>query len=147
MLLFFRQTIQQKSKEQEAAQNRLAIRIVRQCLKIQASWATFLQYKTEGLSCRIKKYGLAFFCLLSGGYNTYLVIHSFTKHPQKAILFTPIKFSTPVSQTENKNLPPAVVISPEEFQKLQRHLHWQDSLAQRLSGEKAEDTFSGPFPD
>ena len=61
MFLPFRQKSQQKSKEQEAAQNKVALRIVRKCLKIQVSWANFLQYKTEGLSYRIKMYGLAFF--------------------------------------------------------------------------------------
>ena len=102
MLLPFRQKSQQESQEQEAAQNRLAIRIVQQCLKIQERWANFLQDKTEGLSCRIKKYGLAFFCLLSGGYSTYLVIHSFTWYPLKVVLFTSIKFFAPVSQTKNR---------------------------------------------
>lgn len=147
MLLSFYHKSQQKSKEQEAAQNKVALRIVRKCLKIQVSWANFLQYKTEGLSYRIKMYGLAFFCLLSGGYSIYLVIQSFTSHPQEIILFTPLKFFVPISQSKIENLSQSAIISTEEFRKLQLLRYWQDSLAKKPSGEKMQSAFSSPVPN
>ena len=143
----FYQKSQQKSDEQETTLNKLAIRLVQHCLKIQEKWATFLQSKTNKLSCRIKMVGFVFFCLLSGGYSIYLVTHNFTRHSQKANLFSSIKFFSPVSQTKIKNLPPAIVISPEEFKTLQRLQHWQDSLSRKSSGEHIQDTFSGSASD
>ncbi len=147
MLLPFYQKSQPKLNEHETAQNSFAIRLVQHCLKIQKKWANFLQYKTEGLSCRIKMVGLTFFCLLSGGYSTYLVTHNFTRLSLKANLFTSIKYSSPVSQTKIENLPQAVVISPKEFKKLQQLWHLQDSLSQKTSGKKIQDTFSDSVPD
>lgn len=136
-----------EQNEQETAQTKLAIRLVQHGLKIQEKWANFLQYKTKGLSCRIKMVGLAFFCLLSGGYSIYLVTHNFTRHSLKANLFTSIKYPLPGRQTKIENLPHAVVLSPEEFKKLQQLRLLQDSLSIKASGEKIQDQFPDSVPD
>lgn len=139
MFSSFNQKSKPKTNNQEAAQKRLTASSGHRCLHLLERWAACLQHQADKLSGRFKKIALVGFCLLSGGYSLYLVINNLTNHPPKAFLIAPIKVSEQAGQTGEENLSPVVVITPAEYQELQRFRHYMDSLAGSPSGRKLHD--------
>jgi hypothetical protein len=127
---------QQKDKQHVAHKG---ISILQHC-------AAFLQRKTEGLTGRAKKYLLALFCLLSGGYSLYLSADSLMHHKARSFSVTPLSIPKHTGQAGDENLLPAIAVTLEEYKKLERFRRYMDSLVQSPSGKKTLDSilFSHP---
>ncbi len=136
----------QKTNDQEAAKESLIPSVVSKYLPLLKQWATCLQHQAEKLSRSFKRFVLASYFLLSGGYSSYLVINSFTNPPPKVLLIMPIKVSDHSGQTGEENLLPTLVITPAEYQKLPQFRHYLDSLADSRSGRRWQDSLSKSHP-
>jgi hypothetical protein len=131
-----------KSKEPKPnpAQERIAGTIVRKVIELQERGALFMQRKTEKLSARAKKYGIIFFCLLSGGYSLYIMMESFTTKRQKILAVTNIKPSEYATQTGDGKLYSAPIISDIEYQKIVQFRRYMDSLSVSKTGKTIADS-------
>ncbi len=76
MGFLFNNKKKQNAAGSNRAQDRIAKQIVHRCIRWQTKWAAWMQHMTECLSAKGKVRVLVLFCLLAGGYNSYLALGS-----------------------------------------------------------------------
>lgn len=137
MLFSFNNKKKQEPAGLSEAQNRIAGNIVYRCIRWQSKWAAWMQCKTERLSNKGKSMLLVLFCLLAGGYSCYLAINSFSG---KQVVPFPIISLKQLNPSGPESTYGPVVITEEEYRKIQRFRQYMDSLAQTSSGRKFQDS-------
>lgn len=143
MLFSFNNKKKQEPAGPEDAQDRMAASIVRHCIRWQLKWAAWMQHKAERLSGKGKAVVLSLFCLLAGGYSSFLAISSSSGKPP------PLAH---IEQTKDVHPPgdgfshAPVVITKDEYRKTQRFRQYLDSLDQTPSGGKLLDSLMANRP-
>ena len=87
---------------------------------------------------------LSLFCLLAGGYSSHLAVDSFFGKP--VLPLTRINQPGHVQPSGDKISQAPVVITEEEYQKIQWFRQYLDSLAQTSPGEKFPDSLLAGRP-
>lgn len=77
MVFRFKNKHKSKATGDQGRQDRLARKIVGQCLRWQVKWAAWMQSKIESLSPTGRVVMLILFCLMAGAYCLYLVLSGF----------------------------------------------------------------------
>lgn len=121
----------------------MAANIVRHCIRWQSKWAAWMQRRAERLSGRGKAVVLSLFCLLAGGYCSFLAMSSSSgKPPPLARIEQTIGVHPPGGEISHA----PVVITKDEYRKTQRFRQHLDSLDQTPSGEKLLDSLMANRP-
>jgi len=130
-----------------AAQEKVANRIVIVCIRFQQRWADFIQRRTERLSRNGKLIILFLFCLTAGISSLYLIASSVIS--RKASSFNVTHFKTPlyVGKSGDENTKAVVTVTKIEYEKIQRFRVYMDSLARSPSGKKVHDRILDQRPD
>ena len=140
MIFIFRNKRLQSNRKENPVQDRMAIKIVQKCIKVQERCAHYLLIKSERLSHMSKISLLLLFCLSTGGYSMYMIVRSFITTESRAFTITKIKSPAHVRDEDEENLRTTNVISLEEFQQIERFQDFMDSLSETESGRKIIDS-------
>lgn len=146
MLSLFRKRKTQSSANENAAQERLANRIVSACIRFQQRWADFMQRHTERLSHNAKLIVLSLFCLTAGSLSVYLIASSIIRC--KAPPINVIHFKQPpyAVKSGDENTKASMMVSKAEYEKILRFRIYMDSLARSPSGKKLLDSILSQRP-
>lgn len=140
MFSSFRNKGQKEKQDSNAFADKVAASIVTKCIRVQGKWADYIQRKTNRLSLKMRKYGLVLFCLLSVGCSLYLIIESFTGSSNKNFGATPIHMPVHSIQTGEEATRSFLLITKKEFERIERFLHYVDSLGGSVAGMKIRDS-------
>ena len=125
----------EKTSLQNIRQDRIANSIVITCISLQQRWATFMQRHTEQLSTKWKAIILSVFCLCTGGLSFIFIAKSLTSN--NIVSFNVTQFKSPrLSIGGDQLCKPLVIISEEEYRKIEHFKNYIDSLAGSPSGKK-----------
>lgn len=140
MLSLFRKNKTHGSSTENEAQERLANDIVSACFRFQRKWADFMQRHTERFSRNGKLVILSLFCVVAASLSIYLIASGVTS--REASSFTVIHFKKPryAVKTGDENTKALVIVSNDEYKKIQRFRLYMDSLARSPSGKKLHDS-------
>lgn len=139
MLPMFPNKKKEKTSLQNGYQDRIANSIVITCICLQQRWATFMQRHAEQLSTKWKAIILSIFCLCTGGFSFFFIAKSLTSNNIVSFNVTQFK-STRLSKAGYKLSKPMVIITKEEYEKIEHFRDYIDSLAVSLSGKKLYDS-------
>ena len=145
MLFSFNNKKKQEPAGPEDAQDRMAASIVRHCIRWQSKWAAWMQHRAERFSGRGKVVVLSLFCLLAGGYSSFLAMSSSSGKPPPLARIEQKKDVHPHPPGGEISHAP-VVITKDEYRKTQRFRQYLDSLDQTPSGEKLLDSLMANRP-
>jgi len=136
MLSLFRNKKKQKPVIENDKQDRIAKEIVVKCIRFQQRWAVFMQRHTEKLSRKWKVIMLFFFCLCAGGFSFLIITTSLMSN--QAISFHVIQVKSPlhIGKSGDEKTKTTVIVTREEYEKIQRFRKYMDSLARSSSGKK-----------
>lgn len=135
MFLPFKNREAKKIQNQNHFGDRVAIRIVHKCIRMQLRWARYMGRKTEGLSLRwLKVYCIAF-CLVSISCSLYLVVKSLHGGDKKGLKVTAIKAPAHATRTSEK-VPRFFTITKTEMARIERFKRFMDSLGGSETGRQ-----------
>lgn len=140
MLSFFRKEKISANTKQNAAQDKLANRIVSACIRWQQKWADFMQRRAERLSANGKRIALVLFCLVSGSLSLYLIANSLLKRRPSNIHIVQLSQSHNAAKAGDENIKAKIIISKGDYQKIQRFRYYMDSLSNNSSGRRTYDS-------
>jgi hypothetical protein len=136
----------QKAAGSNEAQERIAERIVRSCIRWQTKWAAWMQRKAECLSDKGKVRVLLLFCLLAGGYSSYLAIGSFSGNQAVPFPVSFLKQPGHIQQFGDESPRASPIISKEEYQRVRQFRQYLDSFAQTAVGKNLHDSMLASRP-
>ena len=125
----------EKTAIQNSRQDRIANSIVITCICLQQRWAAFMQRNAERLSTKRKAIILSIFCLCTGGFSFFFIAKSLTSNNIVSFNVTQFKSSRLPKAGDELNKP-LVIITKEEYDKIERFRDYIDSLAVSPSGKK-----------
>lgn len=140
MLSLFKNKKKTPSAAGNAAQDRMAKNIVVWCIRQQQRWAAFMQRQMECLSGRGKLIALFLFCLVAGSLSIYLIVSSLSGKSSASVSVSRIKAPLHTGKTGDENTRSAIVITKQEYQRIERFRHYMDSLARSPSGKPLYDS-------
>ena len=140
MLPFLRKRKLPANVTENAAQDKLADRIVSACIRRQQKWADFMQRRTERLSDDGKCIVLLLFCLMAGSLSIYLVANSFLERRQSRFHIIQLSKLPITAKGGDENTKASKLISKEDYQNIQRFRHFMDSLAGSQTGRRVYDS-------
>jgi hypothetical protein len=119
--------------------NKIAVGVVQRCIAAQTRWASYMQRKTEKLSCSAKKYCLLLFCMVSVGCSFYLLTACLRHNTGRDLRISSI--NVPVHSTESgeENTRSFLLITKKEFQRIERFRRYLDSLGRSERGKILRD--------
>ena len=123
-----------------SAQDRMAKHIVAWCIRLQERWATFMQKQTERLSGNGKLIVLSLFCLVAGSLSIYLIATSLMGYPAVSIKISSIKAPLYSARSVDHDTKSSIIITREEYQRIEHFRHYMDSLATSSSGKPIYDS-------
>ncbi len=128
------------------AQERLVEDIVSACFRFQRKWADFMQRHTERFSRNGKLILLSLFCLAAASLSIYFITSGVTS--RKASSFTVIHLKKPpyAVKAGDEYTKALVIVSNDEYEKIQRFRLYMDSLARSPSGKKLHDSILSQRP-
>ncbi|MDQ6609866.1 MAG: hypothetical protein M3Y85_08600 [Bacteroidota bacterium] len=127
-----------KTKKDNAVQERIANIIVSKCIVMQKRWAVFMQESLERLSVNGKKYVLICYCVLFGGFSIYLIGENVRGSNKKLFTVTSIKAPSHLLETgepKKKLFGVSALIPDLEYKKIQRFKNYMDSLVKTKKGK------------
>jgi cation transport ATPase len=139
MFSSFKYQAKQKQHLQNTVQRKLVLGIAATCRRMLLQWATYLQRRTEGLSGKTKRFCLALFCLLAGGYSLYHAMDSFGSQKSNPLSIINIRVPAHVANTTADSIQHPMVAT-ETYQSVQRFRIYIDSLGQSIPGKKTKDS-------
>jgi len=134
MLVIFNKKKNPGSIKENAAQERLANSIVSACMRFQQGWADFMQRYTERLSRNAKLIVLSLFCLTAVSLSVYLIASSVMSRKASSFTVIHLKKSPYAVKSGDENTKALVIVSNDEYEKIQRFRFYMDSLARSPSG-------------
>lgn len=139
MLPIFSNKKKEKTSLQNGNQDRIANSIVITCICLQQRWVAFMQRYAERLSTKWKAIILSVFCLCTGGFSFFLIAKSLTSNNIISFNVTQFKSSFPAKLGDELSKP-GVIITKEEYEKIEHFKQYVDSLAVSPSGKKLHDS-------
>ncbi len=91
MLLSFRKKEIRNAVKENAAQEKIANRIVSTCIRFQEKWASLMQHYTERLPRKGKLIMFFLFCIIGGGLSLYLIADSMIRVSGSSVTVTHFK--------------------------------------------------------
>lgn len=140
MLSLFKNKTKTTSAAGNIASDRMAKNIVVWCIKQQQRWAAFMQRRMERLSGKGKLIALLLFCLIAGSLSIYLIASSLIGKPFVSISVSHIKTPLHTNRSGDENTRSGIVVSKQEYQRIERFRHYMDSLARSPSGRPLYDS-------
>ena len=128
-----------KKDKVSPVQDKVAKGIAGFLLSIQARFASFMNTLTNQLSARAKRFWLAIFCLVFGGFSIYAFIGAFRsdEHPSRSV--KPAQLSVPkyYDQKEINNDP---VVTESDMMRIGSFKKYMDSLQRSVKGKVIHDS-------
>ena len=121
-------------------QERTAGRIVQNCIRVQAEWASFLQHHSEKFSCRTKKYSLLLFCVVSVESSLYVFMEGFRGSTPKIIPVAQIDVPLHAVESGKENISSFLLITRGEFNRIEKFSRYIDSLGLSKEGRRLRDS-------
>lgn len=146
MLPLFRKKKNHSSIKENAAQERLASSIVSACIRFQQRWADFMQHHTERLSRNGKLIILSLFCLTAGSLSIYFIATSMMSRKAPSFTVTHLKKPLSADKSGDENTKALLIVSKDEYEKIQRFRFYMDSLARSPSGKRLYDSILSQRP-
>lgn len=146
MLSLFRKKKAHGSPTENADQEKLANRIVSACIRFQQRWADFMQHHTERLSRNGKLIILSLFCLTAGSLSIYFIASSMMSRKVPSFTVTRLKKSPLAGKSGDENTKALLIVSKDEYEKIQRFRFYMDSLARSPSGKRLYDSILSQRP-
>lgn len=139
MLLSFRKNKINDAAKANAAQEKMANRIVSVCLRFQKKWADLMQYYTEKLTRKGKLKMIILFCIIGGSLSVYLIASSMMHRSTSSFTINHYKATPFVGKSGDENTKASVIVTKTEYEKIQNFRLYMDSLARSPSGKKVYD--------
>lgn len=146
MLSLFRKQKTHGSPNENIAKERIANSIVSACLRFQQRWADSMQRRTERLSRNGKLIILSLFCLTAGSLSVYLIASSVKSHKASSFTVIHLKKTPYAIKAGDENTKALLIVTKEEYEKIQRFRFYMDSLAGSPSGKKLYDSILSQRP-
>lgn len=146
MLSLFRKKKTPGSRKENAAQERLANSIVSACLRFQQKWADFMLRHTERFSRNGKLIILSLFCAAATSLSIYFIISGVTGRKASSFTVIPLKKPPYAVKAGDEKTKALVIISEEEYKKINRFRYYMDSLARSPSGKQLYDSILSHRP-
>ena len=109
-------------------------------IKCQQNWSNWLHHKTEKVSARRKLIILILFCVLTCGYNLYLLTVTFSEKNLLNFSVTALKKPEYASNSGNENTKAAAIIVEEQNKRIENFKRYMDSLARSPTGNTIHDS-------
>ena len=122
------------------AQDGIAKKIVASCIRLQERCAAFMQKQTERFSRNGKLIALFLFCLIAGSMSIYLMAASLMEYRDVPIKILSIKAPLQSGRSAGDNYRSSIVITKQEYQRIEHFRHYMDSLSRTLSGKRVYDS-------
>lgn len=117
--------------------NKLARKISQLILHMQIEFALLMSRITSGYSPGSLKAGLILCCLALSLLSTWFIMDAFKKKPAvKTVATTTIKFMPLLQKKEV----PGIILTQDDYDKLQKFRHYMDSLRTHESGKIKYDS-------
>ncbi|MEO7983262.1 MAG: hypothetical protein ABI688_04190 [Bacteroidota bacterium] len=140
MLSLFKKKKPPTSTGVNSDQDRVAKNIVERCIRLQERWATYMQKQTERLSGNGKIIVLSLFCLVAGSLSIYLMAVSLMRYPAVSIKISHIKAPLYSARSFDHDTKSSIIITREEYQRIEYFRHYMDSLATSSYGKLIYDS-------
>ncbi len=140
MLSLFRKKKINDPFKQNAAQEKVANRIVSVCIRFQKKWAELMQHYTEQLPRNGKLIMFFLFCIIGGSLSLYLIASSIMRQSASSFTITHFKATPFVAKSGDENTKASVIVTKAEYEKIQRFRLYMDSLPRSPSGKKVYDS-------
>ena len=140
MLSLFKKRKKHKAKEHDPTRYASVKRMAAWFLGRQRHCADMMQRKSERLSPTGKLVLLSLFCLSASSMSIYLVATSLSRKTNKVISVPAIKTPAYTARTGDENTRSPVLISRQEFLRIERFRRYMDSLSRNVSGRLVYDS-------
>lgn len=140
MFLLLKPKNNQKQVKHNLQEDKIALSIVNNCIRVQKHLSEFLQRRSEMLSLTCKTFVFIIFCLISVCSCLYLIIKNFEFKISQSYSITPIRVPKQVAQNELQKRQPSVGVTKKEFEKIQKFRFYMDSLARSKTGKRIHDS-------
>ena len=140
MLLSFRKKRIRNTLKENAAQNKIANRIVFTCIRFQEKWADLMNHYTERLPRKGKLIMFFLFCILGGCLSLYLIADSMMRRPGFSFTISHFKATPFAGKSGDENIRADIIVTKIEYQRIQHFKLYMDSLDLSPSGKKIYDS-------
>lgn len=126
--------------------SKLAEGFSRRCNQLQKQMASYLQKKTELLSCGVKKVYLIIFCLLASSISVNVIINSWRDRKAIHTSVVEIRFPIHVNPKQNKMSGNQPLVNDPAYQRVKMFASYMDSLTRTASGKIIHDSILAVRP-
>lgn len=140
MLSLFKKRKRIDDQDQTATRYASVKRLVAWLLAHQRSCADSMQRRSERFSATGKLVLLSLFCLSASSISIYLVASSLSGKTGKVISVPAIKTPAYTARAGDENTRSTVLISREEYQRIEHFRRYMDSISQSLTGKFIYDS-------
>lgn len=130
-----------RKEDTQVTENSIAKGAASFYLRLQTRWAKWMEKRTGSFSRGNWTLLLILFVMLTGGYDAYLLVSSFTAKAGKAFTITPIRKPRHLNETGDAKAD-AVPVSETEYRRIHNFRMYMDSLARSPSGKAAYDSIT-----
>ena len=140
MLFSFRKNKIHDAAKANAAQEKIAKRIVSLCISFQKQWADLMQHYTDKLTRKSKLMMIILFCIIGGSLSLYLIASSMMRGSTSSFTINHFKANPFVGKSGDENTKASVIVTKTEYKKIQHFRLYMDSIARSPSGKKVYDS-------
>ncbi|WP_423147792.1 hypothetical protein [Rubrolithibacter danxiaensis] len=132
---------------QKDVQDKIEGSILRECMRMQAGWAAWMQRKTERLSVKVKVVMLLLFCFFASTYSIYLISDSLLGKYTLSFEIASIKKPGYAQLPGDENTKASIVINEDAYQKIHHFKAYLDNLSNSPLGKERYDSIVKHNPD